>query len=121
MKVDRVKRRDIEIKFDGGSLTSDSGLHLLKMADDKISLTRELAKVMPDSRDQSRVTHSMESMFKQRIFGLAAGYEDLNDHEFLRKDVAFQTAAGCDGDMAGDSTLSNFEKWATREFAILDF
>lgn len=118
MKIGKLKKRDIEIKFDGGSLTSDSGLHLLKMADDKISLTRELAKVMPDPRDQSRVTHSMQSMFKQRIFGLAAGYEDLNDHEFLRKDVAFQTAAGCDGDMAGDSSLSNFEKWATREFAI---
>ena len=51
MKIGKLKKRDIEIKFDGGSLTSDSGLHLLKMADDKISLTRELAKVMPDPRD----------------------------------------------------------------------
>lgn len=117
MRIGKLKKRDIEIKFDGGDLTSDSGLYLLKMADEKMSLCKRLSKVFPDPRDQSRVTHSLESMLKQRVYGLASGYEDLNDHEVLRKDISFQTAVGCMSDLAGDSTLSNFEKWADRNFS----
>ena len=82
MRIGKLKKRDIEIKFDGGDLTSDSGLYLLKMADEKMSLCKRLSKVFPDPRDQSRVTHSLESMLKQRVYGLASGYEDLNDHVY---------------------------------------
>jgi hypothetical protein len=59
---------------------------------------------LPDGRDPDKIEHSLESMLRQRIYGLALGYEDLNDHDFLRKDLLWQTAserteelASCDG------------------------
>jgi len=96
--------RKIEGNFAGGNVSSDGGLVLLRQVDRWIGLTKTLAQRLPDGRDPDKIEHSLESLLRQRIYGLAVGYEDLNDHDFLRKDLLWQTAserteelASCDG------------------------
>jgi Transposase DDE domain group 1 len=68
-------------------------LVLLRQVDRWIGLIKSLAKRLPDKRDPDKIEHSLESMLRQRIYGLALGYEDLNDHDTLRKDLLWQTAS----------------------------
>jgi hypothetical protein len=81
----RSKGRKIEAEFSGGDVTSDGGILLLKMADQKLGLIKK-----DDPRDQDKCNHDQVTMLRQRIFSLALGYEDLNDHDTLRKDKALQ-------------------------------
>lgn len=112
------KGREIEFNFQGGAVTSGAGIILLREIDRKLGLTAALAADFSDERDQSYVDHTVQSMIAQRIHGLVLGYEDLNDHTTLRKDIGFQTAIDCDADLASASTLSRFENTASRETAI---
>jgi len=80
--------------FSGGTLSSDGGLPLLRQLDAGLGMTRLLAGCFRDQRDQRFVDHSMAQLLAQRIYGLALGYEDLNDHEQLRRDPLL--AAACD-------------------------
>jgi len=80
--------------FSGGTLSSDGGLPLLRQLDASLGVTRTLAGCFRDQRDQRFVDHSMQQLLAQRIYGLALGYEDLNDHEHLRRDPLLATA--CD-------------------------
>src|SRR5690606_7931524 len=75
-------------------LSTDGGLPLLRQLDAGLGLTRTLAGCFRDQRDQRFVDHSMRQLLAQRIYGLALGYEDLNDHEHLRRDPLLATA--CD-------------------------
>jgi Transposase DDE domain group 1 len=109
----------IEVNFAGGDITSDGGVLLLRQADRKLNLTKSLSKILPDPRNQSLITHSWISMLKQRIFGIALGYEDLNDHETLRKDPAIQAAVECENDLASTSTLFRMEHTASRESMVM--
>lgn len=118
MKISRLKGRNIEAEFSGGDITSDGGALLLREIDKKMNLCHQVAKVFKDPRDPSRITHEVLSMVRQRIFGIALAYEDLNDHETLRKDPAMQTATGCLDDLASPSTLCRLEQWADRKAAI---
>ena len=70
-----VKGRKIEGNFEGGEVSSDGGLVLLRQVDRWIGLTKGLAKRLPDKRDPDKIEHSLESMLRQRIYGLALGYE----------------------------------------------
>ena len=79
--------RSVEGNFQGGNVSSDGGLMLLRQVDRRLGLTKALAKHLPDQRDPDKIEHSLESMLRQRIYGLALGYEDLNDHDSLRKDL----------------------------------
>jgi hypothetical protein len=72
--------------FDGGWLTSDGGGLLLREVDRRIGLTAGLAACMSDPRDPAKITHELRTLLTQRIFGIALGYEDLNDHQTLRDD-----------------------------------
>ena len=81
-----LKRRKVKADFSGGRLTSDGGGLLLREVEKRIGLIEDLAKCFEDSRDPSRVEHTLEELLAQRIYGLALGYEDLNDHEELRQD-----------------------------------
>ena len=119
IQVSRTFRRNIEAKFSGGSVTSDGGILLLRELDRKIGLTKEISKVIPDNRHQSYVLHKLEPLLKQRIYGIATGYEDLNDHQTLRHDIAFQTAVDRDDNLGSMSTLSRFENTADRETVFL--
>ena len=86
--------RRVECDFSGGYLSSDGGALLLRETDSAIGLTRELAGCFHDGRDQRFVEHHLPELVAQRIFGLALGYEDLNDHNALRLDPVLAVAAG---------------------------
>ena len=109
----KVGRRLIEAAFDGGDLTSDAGMLLLKRADERIGLTRAVAAVFADHRDPGRVTHSIRSLLAQRIYALCCGWEDVTDHNTLRHDLALQTAVGRDEALASGPTLCRLEATAT--------
>jgi len=79
--------RKIQGNFRGGNVSSDGGLVVLRQVDRWLGLSKALAKRLPDRRDPDKIEHSLESMLRQRIYGSALGYEDLNDHDFLRKDL----------------------------------
>ena len=81
-------RRKIEAGFTGGDVSSDGGVMVLRQADRRIGLTRAVAEVFKDRRDPALITHSLSDLLRQRIYGLALGYEDLNDHDTLRHDLA---------------------------------
>jgi len=87
MELGRVGRRVVEANFEGGDLSSDGGLLLLRRADERIGLSRAAAAVLTDPRDPTRITHSLRDLLAQRIYGLCCGYEDLNDHDTLRDDL----------------------------------
>ena len=105
-----VERRRVVAAFDGGQVCSDGGALLLKRTDEAIGLVDRLARCFVDGRQAGSVEHSVRSMLAQRIFGLALGYEDLNDHERLRTDPVFGVLAGkLEEPLAGKSTLNRLE------------
>jgi hypothetical protein len=108
----------IEANFDGGDISSDGGLLLLRRVDERIGLSRAAAAVLSDPRDPSRITHSLRDLLAQRIYGLCCGYEDLNDHDALRDDLLMQTAVGRVDALASSPTLSRLETRATRAQAV---
>jgi hypothetical protein len=112
-----VKKRTVSASFNGGDVTSDGGLPLLRQTDRRIGLTQALAKVLPDPRDPDRIEHPLLSLIRQRIYGLAQGYEDLNDHDTLRQDLAWQTAVERDQPLASSPTLCRLENGADRQVA----
>ena len=111
------KSRKIEVDFEGGDITSDAGSLLLRQVDRRLGLTRDLNKRLHDPRSKGRCRHSQLSMYRQRIYGLILGYEDLNDHDSLRDDLAFQTAVESDKALASSPTLCRLENRADRESA----
>jgi len=99
-------------RLDGGKITSDAGGLLLREVDRRLGLLNRLRECFLDGREQSRVRHSVREMISQRVYGLALGYEDLNDHEQLRADPLLMLLAGsADGEspLAGKSTLNRLE------------
>lgn len=113
----RLGRRVVEGKFDGGSMTSDAGVMLLAATDRKLSLLSAAAHCISDPRDPLLIKHCVATMLRQRVYGLALGWEDLNDHTALRGDVAMQTAVGVDEPVASAPTLCRLEKWADKRSA----
>ena len=111
--------RKIEADFCGGEVTSDGGVLLLRQVDRWIGLTKRLAELLPDGRDPERITHPLETLIQQRLYGLALGYEDLNDHDALRHDLVWQTAAERDEALGSSSTLCRWENRAGRKEAWL--
>jgi len=114
----RLGRRVVEARFDGGSMTSDAGVMLLAKVDQRLGLLAAAARCIADPRSPLLVTHAVHEMVRQRTFGLALGWEDLNDHKALRCDVAIQTAIGVDREGASAPTLCRLEKWADRATAV---
>jgi hypothetical protein len=105
-------RREVIAKFDGGTISSDGGAFLLRQTDRRLNLLPRLAECFLDGRNPDLTEHSVLEMLSQRIYGLALGYEDLNDHEQLRKDPVFGILAGradLDQPLAGKSTLNRME------------
>jgi DDE family transposase len=108
-------KREIVARFDGGTISSDGGAFLLRQTDRRLNLLPRLAKCFLDGRNQDLVEHTVAEMLAQRVYGLALGYEDLNDHEQLRKDPVFGILAGredTDVPLAGKSTLNRMEMGA---------
>jgi hypothetical protein len=111
-------RQQVVGDFDGGRLTSDAGALLLREVDRRIGLTAALAEALTDPRDPAKIRHDRHTLLAQRIFGIALGYEDLNDHLTLRQDPLFAVLADRrpdpDKPLASPSTFSRWENVATR-------
>ena len=112
----RVEGRPVIAEFDGGALTSDAGGLLLGAADRSLDLVGRLAGCFRDARDPRFVEHWVATLIGQRVFGIALGYADLNDHDELRHDPLMAVLAGkleawrddC-APVAGKSTLNRLE------------
>ena len=85
-----LKNKKISADFNGGSLTSDAGALLLREVDKHLGLIDTINRCIPDPRNPFYTVHQQRTMLAQRIFGIALGYEDLNDHQGLREDPLFQ-------------------------------
>src|SRR5947209_16925383 len=105
--------RQVVARFDGGTLTTDGGGLLLRETDRRLNLLPRFAQCFLDGRSPVFVEHSVEQLVSQRVYGLALGYEDLNDHEQLRQDPMLRLLAGkpdiAEQPLAGKSTLSRLE------------
>ena len=112
----RVEGRRVVAGFDGGAVTSDAGALLLGGADRAINLVGRLAGCFRDARKAELVEHEVTTLVGQRVFAMALGYEDLNDHDELRHDPVMAILAGklaarrqdC-APVAGKSTLNRLE------------
>src|ERR1700686_627747 len=89
-----VERRAVVAGFDGGDITSNAGALLLGQVDRGLGLMRRFPQCFTDRRGPRYVEHRVETLVGQRVFGLVLGYEDLNDHDELRKDRPFAVLAG---------------------------
>ncbi len=111
-----VEGRAVEAAFDGGLVTSDAGALLLKATDRAIGLIERLARCFHDERRRELIEHEVATLVGQRVFGIALGYEDLNDHDELRHDRLMAVLASkltpkreeC-APVAGKSTLNRLE------------
>lgn len=115
--------RELVWRFDGGDITSDGGALLLKKLEDRTGIVRRFAACFTDYRRADLIEHPLLDLITQRVFGLALGYEDLNDHDDLRRDPMLAVALGKDdvkGEqrrraqdrgkaLAGKSTLNRLE------------
>ncbi|MET0962107.1 MAG: transposase [Noviherbaspirillum sp.] len=88
----KVGRRRIEASFDGGYISSDAGVLLLRQADERVGLTRAVAKAFADGRRAASITHDLRTLLAQRIYALCCGWEDVTDHNTLRHDLALSSA-----------------------------
>ncbi len=104
--------RRVEAGFTAGQVSSEGGSLLLREAEGRIKLVERLAACFSDGRDPDRIEHTIAEMLSQRIYGLALGYEDLNDHEQLRNDPLLGVLSGkrdLSEPLAGKSTLNRLE------------
>ncbi|BBA37413.1 transposase of ISThsp13, IS1380 family [Methylocaldum marinum] len=114
MTFGRLGRRVIEANFQGGAISSDGGVMLLRQLDRRLGLSKAVARALSDPRDPDRITHPLQDLIAQRLYGLWCGYEDLNDHDRLRHDPLLQTAVGKVTELASSPTLSRLETRASR-------
>lgn len=118
IRFSSIGRKSLLADFTGEHITSDAGALLLREADRKLGLTESLAKRITDPREQDQVIHSVVRMLRQRIYGIALGYEDLNDHATLREDELFKILAESSENLASTPTLCRFENWVDRESLV---
>jgi len=95
-------RRKVQARFDGGRVCSDGGALLLAEVERRRGILRRLAACFTDYRDPRLVEHSVEELVRQRVYGIALGYEDLCDHEELRKDPLLAVLSGKRDPLGGD-------------------
>ena len=109
--------RRVEVDFAGGDITSNGGAVLLAAADRRLGLLSGLARRLDDGRQTGKVEHRLLPLLRQRAYAVALGYEDVNDHDGLRDDLALQTAVGRDRRLASPSTVGRLDRAADRAWA----
>jgi len=87
MAFEQLGRREVIGRFDGGMISSDAGGMLLREVERRCGILKRFASCFQDHRDGQRTEHSVQALVSQRVYGIALGYEDLNDHDRLRHDV----------------------------------
>ena len=117
MRFTNFGSRTVLAAFDGGKITSDAGILLLRDRAKQIKLFDRMATCFADHRDRKRVKHQLPTLLAQRVCGIAMGYEDINDHDTLRHDLAIKLLASpakvsptIPVPLAGKSTLNRLEQ-----------
>ncbi len=109
--------RRVEADFGGGDISSNGGAPLLAAADRRLGLLSGLARRLDDERQAGKVTHKLLPLLRQRVYAVALGHEDVNDHGGLRDDLALQTSVGRDTRLASSSTVGRLDRAADRGWA----
>lgn len=113
LNIASVSNKKVEIDFNGGEISSDTGILLLKEIENKFGFIKSMSKCIPDNRHRSYVEHPIYDLLSQRIFQICAGYEDANDSNTLRKDPILKTTCNrlpIEGkDLASQPTISRLE------------
>jgi hypothetical protein len=108
-----VQRKKITAAFDGGRISSDGGVMLLRLAERRIGIADRLAAEITDRRDPTRVVHALSDILRARILAIACGYEDADDLDHLRSDPALKMACGhlpdSGRDLCSQPTMSRWE------------
>ena len=122
------KRCKIDAAFDGGHVTSDAGVLLLRQVERRTRLKGQVARAIGDPRRVNSCTHPFENILRQRVFAIVQGYEDLNDHQTLRNDPVMNTAVERDEQLASPSVLCRLENrsdkrwfWAVQDILLDQF
>jgi len=119
LKFKGIKNKSVEVNFEGGNVTSDAGLILLRRVEEQTEFLRSISSCIEEKRHPSYTRHSIETIVKQRVFGIIGGYEDGNDHNELRKDAMLKIALNKDineeTDLSSPSTISRLENSVDRE------
>ena len=102
-------KKPVEVKFINEQISHDGGLLLLNEVENQLGLVERLAKCINDPRHQGYVLHSIDSMMKQRVMQIAAGYEDANDCNTMREDGILKICAGQEQSLAAQSTMCRLE------------
>jgi hypothetical protein len=113
-----IQSKKIDISFNGDRISSDEGLMLLRELDSQLNLLSSASNCIRDERDQRYIDHSVKEHLTQRVFQIAAGYEDCNDCNDLREDMIFKMFSGrlpqSDYDLASQPKMSRFGNTVTR-------
>jgi hypothetical protein len=108
-----IRGREVAVRCDGGDITSDAGLLLVGLADSKLALTEAISECLSDKRQRGKVRHSICEIVRERVYAIAAGYEDANDLDLLGADPALKAACGSlpssGGNLASQPTVSRLE------------
>jgi hypothetical protein len=119
IKFKGFKKREVMADFNGGKITSDAGMILLREVEKKSKIIKRMSACIQDTLEQNKVLHSIEELMKQRVYAIAAGYEDGNDHKELRKDELFKLLCEKEPDdeevLSSPSTISRFENRVVRK------
>ena len=113
-------KRKVVGDFSGGRLSSDGGVLLLRQIDSGMGISRRVARAFRDDRDPDLIEHSVEELLRQRIFGLALGYEDLNDHGQLRRDPLIAASVGKEDLLGEERRLEKDRGFAMASAATLN-
>ena len=113
-------KKTLEVKFSGLDLSSDAGLLLIKQAEDNLKVGQGISNCLEDNREQHKVKHSLFQLVSQRIYQIAAGYEDTNDSNYLRHDPIFKIICDKIPEMgaellASQPTISRLENRITKQ------
>jgi len=106
-------KKAIKYDFSGEAISSDGGFLLLSKLERNHHLIRDFSRQLPDHRDPLRTIHSYEKQLQQRLFSMAAGYEDCNDAEYLKEDPVLETAI--EGELCSQPTLCRMENTMNRD------
>ena len=113
-----LESKAVVVDFEGGHITSDAGCLLLREIDRRTGMVARANAAITDPRDGAKIRHAQLDLLRQRVFAIAQGYEDANDHATLRRDPALKTAVGraplSEQDLASQPTLSRLENRVTR-------